>query len=336
MDRALIPSSPIGRSGLSASVLSFGSAPIGNLLTEVKEEQAVDAVNAAWETGVRYFDTAPHYGLGLAEQRLGKALSEYPRSEYLLSTKVGRLLEPTDEYPGQNDLADGFLVPKSFTRKYDYSADAVKRSIEASLKRLGTESIDIVFVHDPVNYFDEAMAGAFPTLSQMRSEGIIKSFGAGMIVSEMLGDFIRHTDLDVIMLGGRFTLLEQSALDTLLPLAIMADVSIVAAGVFNSGLLSRRRASQDATYNYEPANPEIIQKVNQIAEICERHGVTLPEAAAQFPLGHPAISHICLGARSREQVERNARLLDVKVPKALWLELCAAGFFLPESVPSLI
>lgn len=326
----------IGRGGLVAPILSFGSAPIGNLFREVDEAEALDAIEAAWETGVRYFDTAPHYGLGLAERRVGQALSAHPRNEYVLSTKVGRLLAPTNDYPGENDLADGFMVPKDFVRVYDYSGDAVKRSIEASLKRMNTDYIDIVFVHDPDDHYEQALNGAFPALSKLRDEGVIKSFGSGMNQAEMLTDFVRHTDLDVIMLAGRYTLLEQHSLDNLLPLAAERNVSIVAAGVFNSGLLSKNRPSADATYNYAPAPQELIAKVNAIADVCEAHGVSLPAAAAQFPLGHETVANICLGARNREQVERNAQLFDVEIPKALWTDLRDHNIVRPESVAAFL
>jgi D-threo-aldose 1-dehydrogenase len=326
----------IGRGGIVAPILSFGSAPIGNLLKEVSEEDALGAVAAAWESGVRYFDTAPHYGIGLAERRLGQGLASYSRSEFILSTKVGRLLVPTTDFPSETDLADGFMVPKNFIRNYDYSGDAIKRSIEASLKRMNTDYIDIVYVHDPDNHYEQALKGAFPALSKLRDEGVIKSFGAGMNQSEMLTEFVRNTDLDVVMLAGRYTLLEQQSLDNLLPLALERNVSIVAAGVFNSGLLSKNRPAVDATYDYAPAPAELIAKVNQIADICEDHGVSLPRVAAQFPLGHKAVVNICLGARSREQVLRNSTLFDVNIPIALWQDLNDSGLIRPESLVSFL
>ena len=326
----------IGRFGLEAPILSFGSAPIGNLFREVSDAEAHGAIEAAWEGGVRYFDTAPHYGLGLAERRLGEALSQYPRDEYLISTKVGRLLQPTDDYPGENDLADGFMVPKDFVRDYDYSGDAIKRSIEESLHRLNTDHIDIVFVHDPDDHYQEALDGAFPALSQLRDEGVIQSFGSGMNQAEMLTDFVRYTDLDVIMLAGRYTLIEQHSLDNLLPLAHEREVSIVAAGVFNSGLLSKDRPAADASYNYAQAPAELIDKVNEIADICEAHGVSLPAVAAQFPLGHETVSNICLGARNSEQVARNVQLFDVDIPVDLWKDLRDASIVRPESVAAFV
>lgn len=326
----------IGRSGIEAPMLSFGSAPIGNLLREVSDADAHGAIEAAWEGGIRYFDTAPHYGLGLAERRMGEVLSQYPRDEYLVSTKVGRLLEPSDKYPGENDLVDGFMVPKDFVRVYDYSEDAIKRSIESSLTRMNTDHIDIVFVHDPDDHYREALEGAFPALSKLRDEGVIKSFGSGMNQAEMLTDFVRYTDLDVIMLAGRYTLIEQFSLDNLLPLALERDVSVVAAGVFNSGLLSKDRPSADSSYNYAPAPAELIAKVNEIADICEAHGVTLPAVAAQFPLGHSAVSNICLGARDARQVSRNVQLFSEEIPAAVWEDLKDASIVRDESVAAFL
>jgi len=336
MEQLTMKRKAIGRGGLEAPILSFGSAPIGNLFKDVSETDALEAIDAAWQSGTRYFDTAPHYGLGLAERRVGEALAARPRSEYLISTKVGRLLAPTKDHPGENDLADGFMVPKDYLRIYDYSADAVKRSIEDSLRRMNTDYIDIIFVHDPDDHYEQALNGAFPALSQLRDEGVIKSFGAGMNQAEMLTDFVRHTDLDVIMLAGRYTLIEQHSLDNLLPLALEREVSIVAAGVFNSGLLSKDRPAADASYNYEPAPAELIAKVSGIADICESHGVTLPAVAAQFPLGHAAVANICLGARNAAQVKRNAELFDVQIPTALWQELSDAKIVRPESVAAFL
>jgi len=285
---------------------------------------------------VRYFDTAPHYGLGLAERRLGQALATYPRSEYLISTKVGRLLTPTSDFPGETDLEDGFMVPKDFIRDLDYSGDAVMRSIEQSLKRMNTDYVDIVYVHDPDEHYEEALNGALPALSRLRDEGVIKSFGCGMNQAEMLADFVRNSDLDVIMLAGRYTLLDQGALEALLPLAVEKNVSVVAAGVFNSGLLSKNRPASDASYNYIPATIEMMSKANRIADICESYGVELPAVAAQFPLGHDAVANICLGARTREQVERNVSLFEVNIPVQLWEELGESGVVKKESVANFL
>ena len=321
----------IGRSGLKVSEVSFGAAQIGNLYREVPDEIALDAVAAAWDTDVRYFDTAPHYGLGLSERRLGAVLRREPRDSFVLSTKVGRLIRQNPKFTGQQD-DQGFAVSGEVHRVLDYSRDGVLRSIEESLERLGLDRIDIVFVHDPDEHYREALTGAFPALEELRSQGVISSYGAGMNQAEMLAQFIRNTDLDVIMLAGRFSLYEQGAMDELLPLALDRNVSVVAAGVFNSGLLAKDRPTADAHYNYVPAPPDVLDRVNRIADLCELHGFTLPAVAAQFPLLHPAISSICLGARSRDQVERNAKLFEKLVPDQLWRDLSVAGFIRSELI----
>ena len=227
---------------------------------------------------------------------------------------------------------EGYAVPTTHVRVRDYSRDGILRSLESSLERLGLDRVDILFVHDPDEYYREALEGAFPALEELRSQGVITSYGAGMNQSEMLADFVRETDLDVIMLAGRYTLLEQGALDDLLPECERRGVSVVAAGVFNSGLLARARPRADVTYNYEPAPPEILARVHRIADVLERHGTTLPQAAAQFALAHPAVATVCLGARSAAQVERNAALFDAPVPEQAWQELVAEGL-LRETAP---
>lgn len=322
----------IGRGGLKVPELSLGTAPIGNLLKAVSSDDAWQTVQEAWSQGVRYFDTAPHYGLGLAERRLGEALVGQDRNSFVASSKVGRLLEPTRDYPGENDLADGFLVPKDYVRNYDYSADGIKRSIEESLERLQMDYLDIVYVHDPDDHYEQALNGAFPALQSLRDQGVIKSFGSGMNQSQMLAEFVKRTELDVVMLAGRYTLLDQTSLDDLLPLAEENDVSIVAAGVFNSGLLSKNRPAADATYDYAQAPSALIAKANAIADVCEEFGVNLPAVAARFPFGHSTIANVCLGARSAEQVKRNCSLLEVEVPSGLWQELASKGLIDPRSV----
>ena len=319
--------SALGRGGLTVGPLAFGSAPIGNLGREVSEDEWRSALSAAWDAGVHYFDTAPHYGLGLAERRLAAGLAEH--DGFIVSTKVGRLLAPG---PGDAMDDEGYAVPTTHVRVRDYSRDGILRSLESSLERLGLDRVDILFVHDPDEYYREALEGAFPALEELRSQGVITSYGAGMNQSEMLADFVRETDLDVIMLAGRYTLLEQGALDDLLPECERRGVSVVAAGVFNSGLLARARPRADVTYNYEPAPPEILARVHRIADVLERHGTTLPEAAAQFALAHPAVATVCLGARSAAQVERNAALLHTPIPEQAWQELVAEGL-LRETAP---
>jgi D-threo-aldose 1-dehydrogenase len=309
--------------GVQLPVLGFGAAPIGNLYREVPEQEAHDAVTAAWEGGIRYFDTAPHYGLGLSERRIGTALEGRERSDYVLSTKVGRLLRPNSAPTGRD--SEGFDVPDDLTRVRDYSRDGVLRSIEESLQRLRTDKLDIVYIHDPDDYWEEALEGAVPTLSALRDEGVIGAWGAGMNQAGMLQRFVTETDIDVIMLAGRYTLLEQGAARDLLPACLERDVAVVNVGVFNSGLLSKNRPESGATYNYEAASRELLDRANRLARICESHGTTLPAAALAYPYQHPAVTSVVLGMRTKEQVTQNLDLAAQSVPPALWDELRETG-----------
>jgi D-threo-aldose 1-dehydrogenase len=303
--------------------LSLGCAQLGNLYRAITDDQAEATVATAWDQGVRYFDTAPHYGLGLSERRLGAALAGRPRGEYMVSTKVGRWLEPR-EPAGQFD-DQGFAVPAAFSRVWDFSRDGIRRSLDASLSRLGLDRVDIVYLHDPDDHYHEAIEQAYPALEELRGEGVVSAIGAGMNQAEMLADFARNTDMDLLMLAGRYTLLEQGALDDLLPECERRGIGIVAAGVFNSGLLARQTPPDDARYDYDSAPPGVVQRARRIATVCDRHGTSLPAAAIAFPLGHPVVVTVCLGARSPQQVERNLSLHQAAVPTALWDELKAVG-----------
>ena len=231
--------------------LSLGCAQLGNLYREVSDEEARATVDAAWDLGVRYFDTAPHYGLGLSERRLGAALAARPRDAYVVSTKVGRLLEPADVVDGLDD--EGFAVPATHRRVWDFSRDGIRRSSSQSLERLGLDRVEIVYLHDPDDHWNDVLETGFPALAELRAEGVVDSIGAGMNQAAMLAELVRHTDVDVLMLAGRYTLLEQGALDDLLPLCDERGVAIVAAGVFNSGLLARAHPPDDAKYDYGEA-----------------------------------------------------------------------------------
>ncbi|MCR3747535.1 aldo/keto reductase [Lentzea californiensis] len=312
---------------VAVSRLGFGGAPIGNLYREVSDEVAFGAVEAAWQSGVRYFDTAPHYGLGLSERRLGVALAGRPRDEYVISTKVGRLLEP---FGGEGLDDEGFAVPRHFRRVRDYSADGVKRSIESSLERLGTDRVEIVYIHDPDDHWASAFGEAYPALEELRSQGVVGAIGVGMNQWEMPERFVRETDIDVVMLAGRYTLLEQPSLVSFLPACVERDVSVVACGVFNSGLLSKPDVAADAKYNYEEAPSELVERARAIAGVCGRHGVTLPEAAIQFALGHPAVVSVVVGARTAEQMTANAAYFSASIPEDLWNELKALNLIDPE------
>jgi len=305
--------------GLRFSGLGFGAAVIGNLYRATSDEDARAAVDAAWAAGVRYFDTAPHYGLGLSESRLGAALADRPRDEYTLSTKVGRRLVRANPPRAKDD--GGFDVPGDKTRVWDFSRDGVLRSIESSLDRLGVGRLDLVYVHDPDEHWREAIEGAVPALAELRDQGIIGGFGAGMNQSAMLTRFVLESDMDAVMVAGRLTLLEQSALADLLPAARERGTAVVAAGVFNSGLLSRPRPADDARFDYLPVPPEMLARAHAIADVCERHGSTLPAVAMAYPMQFPEVVSVVLGMRTRDQVEQNAALLAAGVPEQLWEEL---------------
>jgi len=314
----------IGATGVELTALGFGGAPIGNLYRPTSDADARAAVDAAWDAGVRYFDTAPHYGLGLGERRLGAALRARPRAEHIVSTKVGRRLEPRAAAAGERD-DQGFAVPAALRRVWDFSRDGVRRSLHASLERLGVDRVDVVFLHDPDDHWAQAVGQGYPALAELRDEGVVGAIGAGMNQAEMLADFVRATDMDVVMLAGRYTLLEQGALDDLLPACRERGVAVVAAGVFNSGVLALPRPAADATYDYAAAPAAMVERARRIAGVCERHGTTLPAAAIQFPLGHPAVASVAVGARDAAQMRRNAALLAEPLPPALWDDLRAGG-----------
>jgi D-threo-aldose 1-dehydrogenase len=310
---------PIRGTGIRVTQLGFGGASIGNLYHEITGEDAAAAVDAAWAGGIRYFDTAPHYGLGLSEERLGAALRDRPRERFVLSTKAGRLLEPNPE-PQGSDRAGGFAVPDRLRRRFDFSPAGVRRSLEASLERLGTGRVDIVYVHDPDEHVDEAIAGAIPELIRMRDEGLIGAVGVGMNQWQAPLRMVRETDLDVVMLAGRWTLLDRSGAP-LLDECAGRGVAVVAAAPFNSGLLARAEPPDDAHFNYAPAAPELIARARALAGICARHGVELPAAAVQFPLRHPAVMSVVSGMRTGEQVDSTLARFTTVVPDEAWMEL---------------
>jgi len=310
--------------GPAVTELGLGAAQFGNLYRETTDGEAQSAADAAWDAGIRYFDTAPHYGLGLSERRLGAALAGRNRSDYVVSTKVGRLLVPSPDSADRLD-DDGFIVPAASRREWDFSRDGILRSFEGSLQRLGLDRVDILYLHDPDNHWDSASTQGIDTLIELRDQGVVGAIGAGMNQSAMLAEFVRRCDVDIVMLAGRFTLLEQGALDDLLPLAIERNVAVVAAAVYNSGLLGSPRPDADARYDYAYAPPELIARANAIADVCERYGVTLPEAAIAYPLRHPAVVSVVLGMRTASQVASNVSRYDAEIPAALWEELEGEG-----------
>lgn len=286
-------------------------------------------MDAAWDGGIRYFDTAPHYGLGLSERRLGDALAGRPREDFVVSSKVGRRLDPLSAPEGRDP--EGFDVPASHRRVWDFTRDGVLRSVEESLERLGLDRVDIAYIHDPDDHYREALDQAYPALEELRSQGVVSAIGAGMNQSAMLADFARNTDMDVLMLAGRYTLLEQDALDDLLPVCEKRGIGIGAAGAFNSGLLSRPVPAVDAKYDYSEAPSELVERACRSAEVCERHASSLPAVALVFPLANPAVASVCVGARSPAQVERNVQLLRTGVPSEVWAALKAENLLRPDA-----
>ncbi|MEV0170474.1 aldo/keto reductase [Streptomyces sp. NPDC050803] len=309
--------------------LGFGAAGIGNLYTEVSEEQAYDAVTAAWQRGIRCFDTAPHYGLGLSERRLGAALREHPRAQYTLSTKVGRRLEPSDD--GGDDLAHGFAVPATHRRVRDFTADGIRRTLEASLERLGLDRVDTVYLHDPDDHAEQAFRQGYPALEKLRSEGVVGAIGVGMNQAGMLTRFVRETDVDVVLCAGRYTLLDQSALTELLPAALSRGTSVVIGGAFNSGLLADPKPG--ATYNYTQAPPELLDRALRLKAIADRHGISLRAAALAFCAAHPAVTNVMVGARSAAEVHDCADQFATPVPAAFWQELRETGLLAAGGPP---
>ncbi|QHA08402.1 aldo/keto reductase [Streptomyces broussonetiae] len=318
--------SRLGRSGVDVTPLGFGAAPIGNLFTSLDDEQAHEAVRAAWQRGLRYFDTAPHYGLGLSERRLGAALRAYDRTRYTVSTKVGRRLEPAGSTG--DDLANGFAVPAAHRRVWDFSADGVRRSLEASLDRLGLDRVDVVYLHDPDDHAEQAFREGYPALEKLRGEGVVRAIGAGMNQTEMLTRFVRDTDVDVVLCAGRYTLLDQSAAADLLPAAAERGVSVVLGGVFNSGLLADPRP--DATYDYGRAPAELLERAVLMQAVAERHGTTLRAAALAFCAAHPAVACVLTGPRSAAEVHDCAEQFAAHVPDGFWRELRETGLLSPE------
>lgn len=311
------------------SRLGFGAASIGNLYAVVPDEAAVGTLHAAWDAGVRYFDTAPHYGLGLSESRVGQGLAGRPREDWVLSTKVGRLLVPAEDGDGpkpSSPAATGAVTSgPALQRVWDFSRDGTLRSLESSLARLGADRVDVVLVHDPDDHWAQASQEAVPALCELRDQGVIGAVGVGMNQSAMLTRFVRETDVDVVMCAGRYSLFEQPALADLLPAALESGVGVIAAGVFNTGLLARAEPADDAKYNYLPAPPEVLARARAMAEVCRSHGTTLPGAALHFPLAHEAVVSVVLGMSAPAHVHANAALLKAAPARELWADLVEHG-----------
>lgn len=315
------------RSHVSVTSIGFGAAGLGNLYRAISDDQAQRTCDAVAFAGIRYVDTAPHYGVGLSEERVGTWVRGRP--DLTISTKVGRLLEPL-EPPWERDT-EGFDAPARFRRVRDYSAAGIRRSLESSLERLGVDRVHIALLHDPDDFADIALAESIPELIRLRAEGLVDAIGVGMNQSAMLTEFVRRCDLDVVMCAGRFTLLDQSAADDLLPVAREHAVAVLAAGVFNSGVLARPEPADDATFDYLPADREIIERARRMARVCREYDVSLPAAAVQFPLLHPAVASVVLGMQTPQEVADDVTAATAAVPPDLWGRLVQEGL-LPEGL----
>jgi D-threo-aldose 1-dehydrogenase len=309
----------LGRTPLDVTRLGLGTAPLAGLYEAVAEDQALEVIERAWEAGIRHFDTAPLYGHGLAELRLGKALRGKPRDEFVLASKVGRLLRAdAPPEPGQS-----FRGTPPVNPVFDFTYDGVMRSVQESLERLQLERIDILHIHDPDDHYAEALHGAYKALDHLRSEGLIKAVGAGMNQAEMLARFAREGNFDCFLLAGRYTLLDQVALDDLLPISIERGIGIIGAGVYNSGILADPKPG--AHYNYVAAPDALLERARKIQTVCSRHGVPLKAASIQFPLGHPAVACIVVGCRSAAQLDESIEMFEAVIPPSLWQDLQAEG-----------
>jgi len=302
--------------GAATGRLVFGGASIGGLYEPVSEELAQATLTAAWDAGVRAIDTAPHYGVGLSERRIGDFLAGRPRHEFSVSTKVGRLLVPAD---GPVEGAELFYGTPALRRVRDYSRDGVLRSVEESLARLRLDRIDIALIHDPDDCLPQAADETYPALAELRDQGVVGAIGAGMNHADPLAWLITRTDLDCVMVAGRYTLLDQSAATSLFPLCLRRGVQVLAASVFNSGIL----AGGDR-YGYAAPPPDVVQRVARIRDACARYGVPLPAAALQFVLRHPAVTAAVVGARTPAEIRADAEYLAVTIPAGLW-EACAGA-----------
>ena len=321
----------LGRTGLDVSIMGFGGAPLGDLFDRLNDATALATVEAAAHAGITHFDAAPLYGQGIAEHRFGTVLRRLAAGSFTLSTKVGRLLKPA---PHGRNKTTRYVGGLEFDVVHDYGYDATMRSLEDSLLRFGLPKVDLALIHDadawshgPEKgelYYRDAMAGAYKALEKLRGEGIIKGIGIGLNDPVYAARYLRDGDFDCMLMAGRYSLLEQPALEEVLPLAQKKQVGVMIGGVFNSGILATG-ALPGAKYNYVDAPPTILEKVRRIEKVTEAHGVQLPTAAMHFCLGHPAVATLVLGAVKPEEVRRNVQSLTQRVPSALWADLKSEG-----------
>lgn len=333
----------LGKSGLTVSRLGYGSGVLGNSRRFISEPDARATLLGAWQAGITLFDTSPFYGMGLSELRLGQLFRDAPRDHFVISTKVGRVIDPLGRTVGRKGVMQvpphaGGVPQKAY---FDYSYDGVLRSIEQSLLRLGTDRLDIVLIHDVDVWthgdmfeqrFGEAMDGAYRALDALRTEGVISAVGVGVNEADVCARFARAGDFDTMLLAGRYTLLEQPAIAEFMPLAVEKSISLILGGVLNSGILATG-AIEGALYNYKPAPADILQRTRRIEDICRAHDCSLLQAALQFPLAHPAVASLVLGAVNPAEIEKNVNALNAPVPYGLWDDLKSADL-LDDAAPT--
>jgi len=326
-----------GRVDLDVTAFGFGTAPIGNIFREIDEETSDGMIQHAWDAGVRYFDAAPMYGHGLSELRTGQSLRWKNRDDFILSSKVGRVLKPARRQ--DIDFAP-WTNAAPFTMHFDYSYDGVMRSFEDSLQRMALERMDTCFIHDidvftrgseQPEVFEQAMDGAWKALSSLKEQGLIKAIGVGVNEWEVCHSALERRDFDCFLLAGRYTLLEQDSLDKFLPLCEERGAAVVVGGGFNSGILATG-AKEGAKYNYAPAPADIMAKVAQIEAVCAEYNVPLPAAALQFVVAHPAVPTFMAGTRTVDQLEQNLKWFSHEIPAQFWVDLKAKGL-LREDAP---
>lgn len=320
----------IGSTDIEVTCLGLGGASMGNMYTVAQDEVALDAVKYAYDTEVRYFDTAPMYGFGKSERLYGQALKNVPRDTFVLSTKVGRLIVDGKSTPETEETP--FVDMTDVHPVFDYSREGILRSLDDSRKRLGIDKFDIVYIHDPdVNdSFQQALDEAYPTLDELRSQNVIGAVGVGMNEAKMLYDFATNADFDCFLLAGRYTLLDQIALQELLPLCQKKNISIIIGGAYNSGILATG-AVAGAHYDYAPASSEIMEKTRRIESVCARYDVSLKAAALQFPFGHSTVVANIPGVKTRERFKENVSLMTDRIPADFWAELKAEKLLVEDA-----
>ncbi|GAA3877476.1 aldo/keto reductase [Leifsonia kafniensis] len=317
---------PVGVGGVGFGRLGLGTANLGSMYVEMTDATAHEILQAAWDAGVRYFDTAPHYGLGLSERRLGAFLATKPRGEYLVSTKVGRLLRPNPEGVGAFDMENSFMVPSDLKRVWDASANGIRRSVDESLERMGLDRFDVLFLHDPERYdLAQGINEGIPALAALREEGLVDAIGVGSMTTEALLASVNTGLIDLLMIAGRFTLAEQPALADVIPACRAGGVGIVNASVFNSGLLATDNPGANDRYEYGQVPAELLARVQQIAAVCNDFGVSLPSAALQYTLRDESVRTVVVGGSRPEQIGQNVSRINAEIPEALWDRLTEKG-----------